>query len=91
MEELRDRTHGEPKDQGVDPAQIDLLEKDLQLEMPKVLLQYAESRVKNLSYAMAKPSAYEVHQVILAIEEAEKAGADKEKTAELKKEMEKYV
>lgn len=79
------------KDQGVEVEQIAQLDQDFQKEIPKVLLKFAEARLKTFSDAYVKPSAYEVHQAILAIEEAEKAGADKEKVVELKKAVGQYV
>lgn len=73
------------KREGIDPTEVETLEKNLKEEMPKLLLRFAEAKVADLTREGHQPDSLEVYEAIIAVEEAEKAGADKEKIAALKK------
>jgi hypothetical protein len=75
------------KQEGIDPAQVEELEKNLKVEMPKLLLRFAEAKVDALSKEGRHPDALEIYEAIVAVEEAEKVGVDKEKIATMKKKI----
>lgn len=73
------------KTQEIDVGTIEKLEKDLKTEMPKLLVKIAEQYVQVLKDSPTKPTEYNTSLAIAAIDEAEKAGVDKEKIVSLKK------
>lgn len=67
------------KDQGVDVAQIEAVEKDMKRELPKFLVTFAEGRVAEILKAQLKPTEYNLSQTIIAVDDAQKALNEAEK------------
>lgn len=67
------------KDQGIDVAQIEAVEKDLKKELPKFLITFAEARVDQILKTKPKPTEYNLAQTIIAVDDAQKALNEAEK------------